>query len=165
MSWIHFLAAGACFGVYTVGTMIKMAQQHREGKLVAQLDTAESPDKPQEDTKGAPELRAREDGMAETPIESVNACEVQVVAGAGKCIAAAGQPADDARQCLDSSTMSDLTGTAPGPGYASHAGKKMWFLVQSSTGQVRVCRALGPTPKTVAGPFTSKEAAQQAKRI
>lgn len=42
---------------------------------------------------------------------------------------------------------------------------KQWFLVKSSTGQVRVCQAWEPTPKTIAGPFRTREEANTAKRM
>jgi hypothetical protein len=41
--------------------------------------------------------------------------------------------------------------------------KKQWFLVRSSNGQVRVCQAWDPTPKTIAGPFATKDEATSAK--
>ncbi len=45
----------------------------------------------------------------------------------------------------------------------SQSGQKHWFLVKSKTGAVRVCEAWEPTPKTIAGPFLTKEAALLAK--
>jgi hypothetical protein len=41
---------------------------------------------------------------------------------------------------------------------------RQWFLVKSSTGQVRVCQAWEPTPKTIAGPFPTREEANAAKK-
>lgn len=45
----------------------------------------------------------------------------------------------------------------------SGAKRKQWFLVKSTTGAVRVCQALERTPKTIAGPFATKEEAYRAK--
>ena len=41
--------------------------------------------------------------------------------------------------------------------------EKHWFLVKSKDGKVRVCQAWERTPKTIAGPFPTKEAARRAK--
>jgi hypothetical protein len=46
---------------------------------------------------------------------------------------------------------------------SSRSGQKHWFLVKSKTGAVRVCEAWEPTPKTIAGPFLTKEEALLAK--
>lgn len=45
----------------------------------------------------------------------------------------------------------------------SGAKKKQWFLIKSTTGAVKVCQAFEWTPKTIAGPFATKEEAYRAK--
>lgn len=47
--------------------------------------------------------------------------------------------------------------------HPKHQGKKHWFLVKSRSGQVRVCQAWEATPKTIAGPFLTKDEATRAK--
>ena len=42
--------------------------------------------------------------------------------------------------------------------------KKQWFLIRSSSGQIRAIQAWKSTPKTIAGPFSSKEEANAAKK-
>jgi len=46
-----------------------------------------------------------------------------------------------------------------------HQGTKHWFLVKSSSGQVRVCQAWEATPKTIAGPFLTRDEATKAKTM
>lgn len=50
---------------------------------------------------------------------------------------------------------------APTP--AVERGPKQWFLVRSKKGAVMVVQALGETPKTIAGPFQTKDEAYSAK--
>jgi hypothetical protein len=57
---------------------------------------------------------------------------------------------------------------SPGPGSEAptptvERGPRQWFLVRSKTGAVMVVQALGETPKTIAGPFQTKEEAYAAK--
>ncbi|MEJ2719485.1 MAG: hypothetical protein P8182_20530 [Deltaproteobacteria bacterium] len=40
-----------------------------------------------------------------------------------------------------------------------------WFLIRAKTGSVRVVQARGKTPKTVAGPFPTKEEAHKARAL
>lgn len=42
-------------------------------------------------------------------------------------------------------------------------GPKQWFLVRSKKGAVMVVQALRETPKTIAGPFQTKDEAYAAK--
>jgi hypothetical protein len=42
---------------------------------------------------------------------------------------------------------------------------KEWFLLRSKTGSVRVVQAKRKTPKTVAGPFATKEEAYRARAL
>ncbi len=43
--------------------------------------------------------------------------------------------------------------------------EKHWFLIKSKDGKVRVCQAWEKTPKTIAGPFPTKEEAWRAKEL
>ncbi len=54
--------------------------------------------------------------------------------------------------------------TKPRPMSATSKRKKVWFLIESKSGAVRVCEAWRKTPKTIAGPFPTKAAAQKAKQ-
>jgi hypothetical protein len=49
------------------------------------------------------------------------------------------------------------------PTPAVERGPKQWFLVRSKKGAVMVVQALGETPKTIAGPFQTKDEAYAAK--
>lgn len=57
--------------------------------------------------------------------------------------------------------LPSLESEAPAP--AVERGPKQWFLVRSKKGAVMVVQALGETPKTVAGPFQTKDEAYAAK--
>ena len=48
-------------------------------------------------------------------------------------------------------------------GASAIAGDKKWFIVKGKSGVCRVISAADKTPKTIAGPYDSKENAQAAK--
>lgn len=51
------------------------------------------------------------------------------------------------------------------PSKPSGAPEMAWFLIKSKTGSVRVMQAKGKTPKTVAGPYPTKEDAYRAREL
>lgn len=48
---------------------------------------------------------------------------------------------------------------------SSGAPAMAWFVIKSKTGSVRVVQARGKTPKTVAGPYPTKEEASKAREL
>lgn len=45
------------------------------------------------------------------------------------------------------------------------AAAKQWVVIKDSKGVCKVIQAKGKTPKTIAGPFATKEEAQKAKAV
>ncbi len=190
MSWIHLIALGAGLGIYAGGSLLFRTFTRKRKAAVPRL-VSEQEETPQvrrvlrhgpdgktisaPSTADHPELSENlDEHTVETPppmtsvVMPERAKEALLEASPDE----EGEPEREASEEPQEQTEADASGEAPAdspeisetpPSPAEHGRKKHWFLVKSSSGQIRVCQAWEPTPKTIAGPFLTREEATRAK--
>ena len=146
-----FIIGGICAGAFLYGGLrVLTRSQKRKGKPAAQAESSSAGKEHAEvvETLSEPaptisEILVMEDEEIEARVEASESTEART--------AEADPPP---AEIVPDSALSDAF---------SGSKEKHWFLIESKDGKVRVCQAWEKTPKTIAGPFPTKEAAYKAK--
>ncbi len=188
MSWVHLIALGAGMGIYAVGSILfraftgktkatgqrlplnrdarpKLKVVSHDGtereafSAVSPPDLRQPPEKSDERTGTTPQSVAPdvdqeppEEALLETPPKVRPELEAHEEPSQRPEVEASEESVPETAEISEGS-----------PTPAKRERKKLWFLVKSSSGQVRVCQAWEATPKTIAGPFPTRDAATKAK--
>ena len=119
----------------------------------------EWPTKPGEDTVGT-----SRPVTAIAPQEPPEEALLETPPGERSTFEAKDEPEEQTKAGTSGKVFADSAGIPDAPPSATKAErKKQWFLVKSSSGQIRVCQAWEATPKTIAGPFSTRDEATRAK--
>lgn len=169
MDWIKLIALGSGMGLYILGTTLLRAIRDKRTEPELSLLTEGEPETEtlRVDAEVAPELTlvAAAPADSETLPEDTEPEDRQEIVEEPK-------PAERTEEQPDVKTVAQPIVDTPGPTpeaedepepEAEAERTKQWFLIKSKTGQVRVCQAWEPTPKTIAGPFATREEADAAK--
>ena len=148
MSWSVLIGAGLGIGLYAIGSMIQSAsgskRKQRKSKAISPEPRAKS-------SKPVTQVgKVRQNAYPVPVSEKLPSAPVPPKAKEETPPAEIGPPRKPR--------------TKPRPMSATSKRKKVWFLIESKSGAVRVCEAWSKTPKTIAGPFPTKAAAQKAKQ-
>lgn len=192
MRWFQLMALGSCVGFYTLSLMINLTLPYKKKKekvdpsrSLAERTTPSVPipvEELHEREAAPPALSASDPTIPEgsglqretlgstdrepvVPIaqkESAKSAEPdldQMVVDTSAPDAPEPKESDEDLLAIAASTTVDVDSRPDRPR------RKQWFLIKASTGAIRVCEAWERTPKTIAGPFPSKEAALKAKQL
>ena len=147
MSWSVLLGAGLGIGLYAVGSMIQSAsgkkKKERKSKAIPHEPSAKS-------AKPVTQVGKVRQKANSLPVSEKFPSPPIPSKAKEETIPAKIAPSRKPR-------------TKPRPMSATSKRKKVWFLIEAKSGAVRVCEAWRKTPKTIAGPFPTKAAAQKAK--
>lgn len=157
MNIARLVAVGLGLAIYVGGTILVRRLIRRKKTRAKHEVTSPAVEKPK-----AKETAAEEPIETERPVEHDAAVDRPAKAAFEKDVlsaAAIGEAKVKKRPAVKPEAPSRARPSPPS------TPEMHWFLIKPKTGPVRVVQAKGKTPKTVAGPFPTKEDAHRAREL